>query len=144
MTPFEIVYGQSPPCVPTYEAGTIELYFLDQQLVSRGRILSQLKANLEAAQNRMKVQADKHRVEGEFAVGDLVYLRLVPYLHKSFHKLQPRFYGPYEVLERIGQVAYKIKLPNSSKLHHVFQVSCLKKHLGASVTTSTVLPVITG
>ncbi|CAL2248377.1 unnamed protein product [Prunus armeniaca] len=148
MTPFQVVYGQPPPTVPVYEAGTTRLDFVDRSLVARDRVLSLLRANLLAAQTRMKVQADKHRTEREFQVGDLVYLRLVPYQHLSlashpFHKLQPKFYGPFEVLSRVGTVAYRLKLPSSSKLHPVFHVSCLKKHLGSDVTTVPILPVIT-
>jgi hypothetical protein len=58
----------------------------------------------------MKQQADKHRNERKFEVGDWVFLRLQPYrqifvnVHPS-KKLLPRFYGPYKVLERIGYVA---------------------------------------
>ncbi|TQD73313.1 hypothetical protein C1H46_041154 [Malus baccata] len=101
-------------------------------------MLSLLKSNLEAARCRMKVQADKHRTEREFAAGDWVYLRLIPYQLKSlashsFHKLQPRFYGPYQIISRIGSVAYKLQLPENTKLHPVFHVSCLKKHLGPQV-----------
>lgn len=78
----------------------------------------------------------------------MVCLRLVPYQQMSlasqpFHKLQPRFYGPYEILAMIGLVAYKLKLPETSKLHPVFHVSCLKKHLGATVQPISPLPIIT-
>lgn len=60
------------------------------------------------------MQANKHRTEREFSVEDFVYLRLVPYQLQalnshSFHKLHPKFYGPYKVLERIGRVAYKLQ-----------------------------------
>ncbi|XP_070660654.1 uncharacterized protein [Malus domestica] len=96
----------------------------------------------------MKIQYDKKYKERSFEVGDWVYLRLVPYLHKSlashsFQKLQPHFYGPFEIVAWIGTVAYKLKLSDSSKLHPIFHVSCLKKHLGSQVTPTMPLPVIT-
>lgn len=76
-------------------------------------MLTLLKSNLALAQGRMKVQADKHMSGRIFNFGDWVYLRLVPYQHLSlashpFHKLQPSFYGPFQVLAKVGPVAYKL------------------------------------
>ncbi|TQD73411.1 hypothetical protein C1H46_041056 [Malus baccata] len=93
-------------------------------------------------------QYDKKRKEGTFEVGDWVYLRLVLYQYMSlgshsFHKLQPQFYGPFEVLAKVGLVAYKLKLTETSKLHPVFHVSCLNKHLGIQIQPTMPLPVIT-
>ncbi|XP_070681377.1 uncharacterized protein [Malus domestica] len=145
--PILVVYGYPPPHIASYEKGTAKLDIIEQGLLARDNLLDMLKTNLLVAQNRMKAQANKHRREKEFEVGDLVYLKLVPYQLQSlaahaFHKLHPRFYGPYEVLERIGSVAYKLKLPTDSKIHPVFHVSCLKKHLGPGVSPLTTLPVM--
>jgi hypothetical protein len=73
-----------------------------------------------------------------------VFLRLQPYKKtslKAYHcqKLAPKFYGPYTVLKRVGQVAYQLAFPNHSKLHHVFHVSCLKKVIGTKCQTQTSL-----
>jgi hypothetical protein len=55
----------------------------------------------------------------EFMVGDMVYPKIQPYKLKSLaktmnQKLSPRFYGPYEIEQKIGAVAYKLKLPEDS------------------------------
>eukprot|EP00253_Pinus_taeda_P032187 PITA_32187 len=65
---------------------------------------------------------------------------LVGAFQKGDKKLQPRFYVPYKVTRRLGEVAYELELPLGSKIHHVFHVSCLKKVLGQQVTTTTELP----
>ena len=55
-------------------------------------------------------------------------------------KLKPRFYGPYRILKRVGEVAYELELPEGSKIHNVFHVSCLKKALGQHAVASPELP----
>ena len=58
-------------------------------------------------------------------------------------KLSPRFYGPYQIVERIGGVAYCLDLPSTSLLHPVFHVSILKKKLGARNMLVTTIPPLT-
>ena len=98
-------------------------------------MLAYLKENIHQAQNRMKQQVDQHCSKRQFQEGDQVFLRLQPYKQTSLkdkgcQKLSPKFYGLYQVLQCIGEVAYKIALPLTAKIHPVFHVSCLKKVIG--------------
>jgi ribosomal protein L21E len=99
------------------------------------------------AQARIKQQADKHRVERAFEIGDMVYLKIQPYRHTSLSahrclKLHSKYYGPFRVLEKVGQAAYRLLLPEGCQLHNVFHLSQLKKHLGTRAVPSSELPLI--
>ncbi|GJZ36989.1 putative nucleotidyltransferase, ribonuclease H [Tanacetum coccineum] len=83
------------------------------------------------ARSRQKSYADKHRRDLEFQVGDRVFLKVSPFRGvKRFGikgKLSPRFIGPFEILERIGEVSYRLALPPQlSHVHDVFHVSLLR------------------
>ena len=104
---------------------------LDTLLSQREAIIVTLRANLAIAEERMKAHADKHRQGRAFEVGDWVYLKLQPYrqrtlAYKGKWKLSPRFFGPFQVLQKVGTVSYKLDLPLKAKIHPVFHVSCLK------------------
>ena len=93
-----------------------------------------IRERLKEAQTRQKSYADNRRRDLSFEVGDLVYLRVTPLKgvrrFRTRGKLAPRFVGPYKILARQGEVAYKIELPDSlSETHNVFHVSQLRKCL---------------
>lgn len=94
----------------------------------------------------MKVMADKHRSDMEFQLGDKVLLKLQRYTQSSmanrpFLKLSYKYFGPYVITERIGHVAYRLKLPDDSKIHDVFHVSQLKPFVGDFTLVFSELPV---
>ncbi|WVZ53351.1 hypothetical protein U9M48_004311 [Paspalum notatum var. saurae] len=84
--------------------------------------LQALKQHLAAAQNRIKLQADRGRVDLQFQPGESVLLKLQPYTQSSlvsrpYPKLAFKYYGPFKVLARVGSVAYKLDLPAESQIH---------------------------
>ncbi|GJW13794.1 putative reverse transcriptase domain-containing protein [Tanacetum coccineum] len=92
----------------------------------------QIKKRMQAARDRQKSYADLKRKPMEFQVGDKVMLKVSPWkgvVHFGKRgKLNPRYVGPFKVLEKVGEVAYKLKLPEElSRVHNTFHVSNLKK-----------------
>ena len=91
-----------------------------------------IRDRLKVAQSRQKSYVNTKRKEVAYEVGDRAYLRMSPLWGVKRigvkGKLAPRFVGSYRVLERMGEVAYKLELPEGlSGVHEVFHVSQLKK-----------------
>jgi len=142
VTPFEAVYGQSPALHIPYLAGDSKVEAVDRSLRAREECIRMLKFHLERAQRKMKQQADKHRVDRSLNIGDLVYVKLQPYRQQTVaartsQKLSPKFFGPFPVIAQVGAVAYRLQLPAHSKVHPVFHISQLRKHVGNSTVQST-------
>ena len=121
---------------------------VSEVIADREAHLLMLKQRLEQAQNRMKMQADKHRSDRQFQVGDQVLLRLQPYTQSSvashpFPKLAYKFFGPYTVVEKVGAVAYRLELPPQSEIHPVFHISQLKPFTPDYTPVYSALPAIT-
>nr|GEU93122.1 hypothetical protein [Tanacetum cinerariifolium] len=93
-----------------------------------------IKDRLQAARYRQKSYVDKRRKPLEFSVGDYVLLKVSPWkgvVHFGKKgKLAPRFVGPFEIIEKVGHVAYRLDLPEElNGVHDTFHVSKLKKCL---------------
>ena len=95
--------------------------------------VSMIRHRLLMAQTRHKSYADVRHRPLEFKVGDHVFLKVMPkrgvVRFGKRGKLSPRFIGPFEILERVGTVAYRLALPpNMSGVHEVFHVSMLRRY----------------
>jgi hypothetical protein len=95
----------------------------------------------------MKNFANHKRVDREFAPGDMFYLRLQHYRLSAFGmrtslKLHRNFYGPFCVLTRIGNMDYKLQLQASMKIHPIFHMCQLQKHLGPLAVPNPNLPLV--
>jgi hypothetical protein len=129
-SPFEALYGHQPRLLklepPAAGSGD-----LDKWLQERAIMNTLIRQHLTRAQVHMKKQADKNMSECEFSVGTFVYLKLQPYVQSSVmsranQKLSFKYFGPFKIVERIGSVAYRLLLPDSSSIHPVVHVSQIK------------------
>ncbi|GKA30987.1 putative reverse transcriptase domain-containing protein [Tanacetum coccineum] len=134
VAPFEALYGRkcrSPVCWA--EVG-------DAQLTGPAIIhettekIVQIKSRIQAARDRQKSYANIRRKPMVFQVGDKVMLKVSPWKgvvrFGKRGKLNPRYVGPFKVIERVRTVAYKLELPQQlSRVHNTFHVSNLNKCL---------------
>ncbi|GJS62305.1 putative reverse transcriptase domain-containing protein [Tanacetum coccineum] len=132
--PFEALYGRKcrSPVIWT-EVGESQLIGPEIVQETTEKIV-QIKERLKTARSRQKSYADKRRKPLEFQVGDRVLLKVSPWKgvvrFGKKGKLAPRYVGPFEIVECVGPVAYRLKLPQElSCVHDTFHVSNLKKCL---------------
>ncbi|GJU22336.1 hypothetical protein Tco_1155678 [Tanacetum coccineum] len=133
-----------PPSIP-YPSGSTKVAVVEELLIERDALLRQLKQSLAQAKNQMVMQANRKRREVEYKIGDMVLVKLQPYRHMTLakhcsNKLAKRYYGPFEVLERIGKVAYRLALPKASRefyLESLDQGSSVYYLVDFDVTMST-------
>ena len=133
MAPYEALYGRpcrSPICWTEVGEGSITAPNLIRDTTKK---VGLIQKRLLTAQSRHKSYADKRRRPLEFEVGDHVFLKVMPkrgvVRFGKRGKLSPRLIGPFEVLERVGAVAYRLALPPSLLgVHEVFHVSMLWKY----------------
>ncbi|KAI3751318.1 hypothetical protein L2E82_22385 [Cichorium intybus] len=141
--PYEALYGRkcrSPLC--WVEIGDRQLTMVDLIQETTDKIAIS-RDKLKIARDRQKSYVDNRRKPLEFQVGDKVLLKVSPWKglvrFRKKGKLSPRYVGPFEIIERIGPVAYKLQLPQElSAIHDTFHVSNLKKCL---VDESLVVPL---
>nr|GEY57871.1 putative reverse transcriptase domain-containing protein [Tanacetum cinerariifolium] len=132
VAPYEALYGRkcrSPVCWA--EVGEAQLIGPEMIQETTKKIIL-IKLRIQAAQDRQKSYANRKRKPMEFEVGDSVILKVSPWKRVirfiKRGKLNPRYIGPFKVLAKVGDVAYRLELPQElSIVHHTFHVSNLKK-----------------
>ncbi|GKG04594.1 hypothetical protein Tco_0314981 [Tanacetum coccineum] len=87
---------------------------------------------MQVTHDRQKSYANLKRKQMEFQVGDKVMLKVLPWKwvvrFGKRGKLNPRYVGPFKVLEKVGSIVYNLELPKEpSRVHNTFHVSNLKK-----------------
>ena len=127
-SPFKALYGYEAELGTMLPVSTDSSSPAAELLHRRETQLATLKTHLAAAQNRMKLQADRSRSDRHFQVGERVLLKLQPYVQQSvvsrpYPKLAYKFFGPFTITEKIGAAAYRLNLPAHSLIHPVFHVS---------------------
>ena len=138
-SPFEVLRGQSPLrpvdlAVQAYRASTVPS--LQDYFDRLCAIQMEVRDSLREAQSRYIYQANKHRraVQLEqFDIGEMVYVHRANFIpaamrNASARKFQPRYFGPYAIVERVGSTAYRLRMPAKVKTHPVFHSSQLKSH----------------
>ena len=95
--------------------------------------VKQVQQNLKASQDKKKNYVDLKKTPREFQVGDHVYIKVKPnkitLILGKYKKLAPMYCGPFEILSKVGPVAYQLALPTNIKVHNVFHISILKIYI---------------
>ncbi|BFG20725.1 hypothetical protein CerSpe_069980 [Prunus speciosa] len=134
MAPHEALYGRKCRS-PVHWDEVGERKVLGPQMVQEANEgIEIIREKMKVAQSRQKSYADAKRKDREFVVGYKVFLKVAPMKgvmrFGKKGKLSPRFIGLFEILERIGELAYKLALPPAlAGVHDVFHVSMLRKYV---------------
>ena len=134
IAPYEMLYGRKCRS-PIHWDEMGEKKYLGPELVKETtEAIEKIRKRVLATQSRQKKYVDPMRRDVEFSVGDMVFLKVAPMKgvmrFGKKGKLSPKFIGQFEILERVGNVAYRLALPPSlSSVHNVFHISLLRKYI---------------
>ena len=133
MAPYEALYGRkcrTPLCWTELSEKKVIGPDLIQETEEKVKMI---RERLKVATDRQKSYADMKRKDIRYEIGEKVFLKVSPWKKVMRFgkkgKLSPRFIGPYEVIEKVGPVAYRLALPlELEKIHSVFHVSMLRRY----------------
>ena len=134
MAPFEALYGRKCRSPIHWDEVGKRRDIGPDVIEETAELVVKIRDRMKTAQSRQKSYADKRRRDLEFVVGDHVFVKIAPMKgvmrFGKKGKLSPRFIGPFEILERIGTLAYRVALPPAlSGVHNVFHISMLRKYM---------------
>ena len=133
MSPYEDLYGRRCRTLVNWDNPVNRVVIGPEFLKEMEQEVAKIIQNLKASQDRKKRYEDKHRMNKEFSIRYHVYLKVKAKKSSlklgNCAKLSPRYYGSFEVIERIGPVAYRLAFPASTSAHNVFHVSLPKRYV---------------
>ena len=147
-SPFEIIEGRPkfPPILRMHQ----NIFASDEYVRDLQTSFEKIKDAIKITHLKQKIAADKHRRSLEFKVDGWVLLKFpkarlrqttgkdwegMPSGHQKYYaKLARRYYGPFQILAKINEIAYRLKLPSHWKIHNAFHVSLLKVYKGTPPT----------
>ncbi|KAH7404017.1 hypothetical protein KP509_15G005800, partial [Ceratopteris richardii] len=131
VAPFEVIHifiPHSPTTIGLPKKSPSASQFLTDMQAN----LKIVESNLQQVVESMKAFVDQHRTPQTFQEGDHAFLQVpldLSLIVGRKPKLSPRFCGPWTIIKKISDVAYKLQLPNNYKIHPVFHVTKLRPYI---------------
>ncbi|XP_051117327.1 uncharacterized protein LOC127242037 [Andrographis paniculata] len=134
MAPFEALYGRRCRTPLSWDDMSDRLILGPEMIEESKNKIRVIREKMKIAQDRQKSYVDKARREGQYQSGDFILIKVSPMKGiRRFGikgKLSLRYVGPYEILDRVGDWAYRLALPNfMERIHNVFHVSQLRRYV---------------
>ncbi|GJZ54431.1 putative mitochondrial protein, partial [Tanacetum coccineum] len=130
----------------TFQALMNKVEAVDRTLKAREEAIQTVKFHLVRAQNIMKQQADKGRSKRSFEIGDCVLFKLQPHRHVTVrmgkqHKFSPKYYGPFKITTKVGEVAYQLELNPQAQIHNVFHAASTRNTRDEGCVSTCSIPM---